>query len=358
MNTLGRYILSEFIKLLVIALFTFIMLFIMVDLFENMNGLLRNNVPFASSVRFFAYKVPFIVGQVFPVAVLISVLLSLGMLARHGEITAIKAGGIRLLRVFIPLFAAGFLITIGVVILNESVTPAASRKAEAFRKTWMSEPRKGAFGSEGMWIRTDQGIVNIRHIDTRKDILEGVTVYLIEKPFTIKERIHSRKVFWRAGKWVTQDAEVWRFSVAGQVIKAQTAGLVLEGLAEPADLTSIEDIQKNMGIGELKRYIDNLEREGYEAYRYKTDLYGRLTFPLVNFIMVFVGIPFALKSGRSGGVAAGVGLSVIIAFSYWVVFAASRSMGSVGIIPPLLAASFPDILFFAAGAFMLGYVRQ
>ncbi len=79
---------------------------------------------------------------------------------------------------------------------------------------------------------------------------------------------------------------------------------------------------------------------------------------MVNFIMIFVGIPFALKTGRHGGIAAGVGLSVMIAFSYWIVFALTTSLGHSGILPPLIAASFPNILFLAGGALMLGYVRQ
>ncbi|MBI5588048.1 MAG: LPS export ABC transporter permease LptG [Deltaproteobacteria bacterium] len=357
MKILERYILAEFAKLLLISVLSFMVLFIMVDLFENMDNLMKHGVPLFSSVFFFIYKVPFIMVQISPVAVLIAVLLSLGLFSRHGEITAVKAGGVRLLRVLLPLLVSGLLISIAVIIINESVTPAALKKVDAFRQQWFGI-QGSAFGKEGMWVRTSRGIFNIRQIDLEKNELRGFTLYEIEKPFNLKRRIHSKVVEWKDGKWVTAGATVWNFNEKGEAAKQEVGAIEVTGLMEPGDLADVENLQKNMGFMELRRYIQGLEADGYDASRYRIDLYGKVAFPLVNFIMVLMGIPFALKTGRHGGIAVGVGLSVVIAFSYWVVFAVTRSLGQTGMIPPMLSAAFPDILFFAVGALMYGYVRQ
>lgn len=357
MKTLSKYIVSEFLKLLAIAVVAFIMLFLMIDLFENMNNIMKNNVPLWPAMTFFIYRIPFIVGQVTPIAVLLSVLLTLGILARHGEITAIKAGGIRLLKVFVPLFISGAIISAGVLMLNEYVAPITLRKADAFRRSWFSA-QKSSFGAEGIWLRTDSGIVNIRQANFRRKELHGVTIFTIAKPFVITMRMFAREAVWKNNGWVADEAVIWEFGKDGRVVKTIQKGAAVNGLYPPDELSGIEDIQKNMNLSELRRYVRNLEAEGYEAFKYKTDLYGRVALPLVSFILVFVGIPFALKTGRHSGIAIGIGLSVAIAFSYWVIFALSRSLGSNGIVPPLVAAFFPDILFLAAGVFMLGYVKE
>jgi lipopolysaccharide export system permease protein len=124
MKILERYIVTEFAKLLLLAVASFVVVFIMFDLFENMDNLMKFNVPPLASMVFFFYKIPFIIGQISPISVLVAVLISMGLLAKHGEITAMKAGGVRLLRMALPLLFIGFAISIAAMLINEYVTPA------------------------------------------------------------------------------------------------------------------------------------------------------------------------------------------------------------------------------------------
>ncbi|OGQ59594.1 MAG: LPS export ABC transporter permease LptG [Deltaproteobacteria bacterium RIFCSPLOWO2_02_FULL_53_8] len=357
MKTLERYILTEFAKLLVMAVAAFCVLFLMIDVFESMDSLMRHNVPVIPSLLFFAYKIPFILGQTSPVAALLATLLTLGGLSRHGEITALKSGGVRLLRALVPLLVAGIALSAAVIIMNETVVPAAQRNVDLFKRQWFGMQGQG-FGSAGMWMRTDRGILNVRQMDMKSNVLSGVTLYIVEKPFNVTARINAREAAWTGGAWKAPSAEVWRFSPSGAAEMKVEKDWPLPDVAPPEGLVTAESAYKNMGIFELNNYIKTLVAEGYNAARFKIDLYGKITFPLVNFIMILVGIPFALKTGRHGGIAVGIGISIIVAFSFWVVFAVMRSVGVSGAIPPLVAAVFPDVLFFAAGALMLGYVKE
>ena len=359
MKRLQRYIVAEFLKLGLITLLAFVVLFLMVDLFEDIDRLMDNNVPLSASAAFLMYKVPPIVAQVSPVAVLLAVLLSLGILSRHGEITAIKAGGIRLIKVLGPLFIIGAVISAGVLFINEAVTPGAYKKTAAFEREWFGGGQPGSFGKSGVWIKKGERIFNIRHIDLKKKELHGLTCYITDKGFTVKRRIEARLVTFDDSGWTAGVATIWSFPGDGGVYRTESTDLVIEGLSPPEEaLTKLKDFQSTVSFSELRQYIKGLEANGYEAYRYRTDLYARLTFPMVNFIMIFVGIPFALKTGRQGGIAVGVGLSVMIAFSYWIVFAVTTSLGHSGVLPPIIAACFPNILFLAGGTLMLGYIRE
>jgi len=357
MKILEKHVLSEFARLLAMALAGFIVLFITVDLFENIDTLMAHKVPAAASFMFFAYKLPFIIGQVSPVAVLVAVLLSLGILSKHGEITAMKAGGVRLLNAVYPLIAAGLAISLGIMMMNEYVTPAAQKKADSFRKQWFGA-QGATFGKEGLWVKSDVGILNVRHIDFRKKELLGITYYEIRKPFTVTGRVEAPSAVWREGGWVSEGATAWTFTREGEARLRANQKFALSGLSEPEELVNLENFQQNMGFFELWEYIRTLEKDGYDTAKHRIDLWSKVSFPLVNFIMALVGIPFALKTGRHSGIAAGVGLSVVIAFSYWMVYALTRSLGQGGMIPPAVAAFFPDLLFVAIGSLMYGYVRQ
>ena len=357
MKILEKHVLSEFMRLLFMALAGFVVLFITVDLFENIDTLIAHEVPPLASFVFFIYKLPFIIGQVSPVAVLVAVLLSLGILSKHGEITAMKAGGVRLLSTVYPLIAAGLAISLAVMLMNEYVTPAAQKKADSFRKQWFGV-QDATFGKEGLWVKSDGGILNVRHIDFRKNELFGITYYEVRKPFRVSGRIEASKAVWKEGRWLSEGATAWTFTKEGEARERANQQLALTGLEEPEKLVNLENFQQNMGFFELWEYIRTLEKDGYETTKHWIDLWSKISFPLVNFIMALVGIPFALKTGRHSGIAAGGGLSIIIAFSYWMVYALTRSLGQGGMIPPIVAAFFPDLLFVAIGSLMYGYVRQ
>jgi lipopolysaccharide export system permease protein len=115
---------------------------------------------------------------------------------------------------------------------------------------------------------------------------------------------------------------------------------------------------EEMGYWELRTYIQKIQASGYKATRYLVDLHSKLSTPFLNFIMVLIGIPFALKTSRSGGVALSIGISVMIGFTYGVIYYIFISFGKSGVFPPFLSCWIPTLLFGLAGIFTLMSTRQ
>jgi len=358
MKILERYFFAEFLKLLLLTTVGFIVVFIIVDLFENMDNLIKFHVPMLPCILFFVYSIPFILGQVAPIAALLSVLLSTGMLSMSGEITAVRASGVRLLRVFIPIFMTGFLISVSILFINEYLTPMGLKKTEAFKVQWFGKANRGSLGGKGLWLRTKDSIINIRGMEPGGTKIEGLTIYKIEKPFALRRRLDAKKAIWEGNKWMAAKAIVRDFKKDGTLIERHEGPIRLANIAPPEDLKSPGKGHMSLTISELKRLIKILDSEGYNTYRYRTDLYARVAFPFVSLIMVLLGVPFPLRGARSGGIASGIGLSILIAFSYWIIFALSTSLGSGGVVPPLLAAFFPNILFLATALYLLAHVKE
>lgn len=358
MKILTLYILEEFLKIFMLTLMAFISIYLIIDVFEQMGKLLEHHVNFVDGLKFFLYKIPFIFYQTAPVAVLMATLISLSIFVKRNEVTAAMAGGISMLRFIMPFFAAALAISGLNFILNESIIPLANQRVAAIKQTMEGVHKKVQFAQDSIWFRDNMNIYSINYIEPQKGVFKGLTIYKVDNDFNLIQRIDANEVNWINGKWVAQESKLLRFQ-DGRLLDESKRALDIIPLAEkPDDLKNIERLADEMNFRELFRYVNKLKREGYVATRYLVDLHSKISFPLVSIIMVMIGMPFALKSGRHGGIAVGVVISIIIGFSYWVVFAVNTSLGYNGIIPPILAAWLTNFIFAALGILMFGYVRR
>ena len=126
---------------------------------------------------------------------------------------------------------------------------------------------------------------------------------------------------------------------------------------KPSDFKVMQKDAEKMGYFELRKYVKKIQSEGYDVTRYLVELQGKIAFPLITLILVFIAVPFSLRSERSGGVMQSAGIGIFIGFSYWIVHAFSMSLGRSGMLPVFLSAWAANILFSAAAAVLFYRVR-
>lgn len=358
MKIISKHILKEFLFIFFLCSITLASLYLLIDLFEKIDDLMEGGADFREGLKFFLYKIPFIMYQTTPIAVLLAALLSIGIFSKNVEITAMKAGGMSITKIVSPVIAASLVISAASFIINEYIVPPAKKEVEAIKKLRIDKKRQGAsFRQNKIWFRGNNTICSIAHLDSKKGVMRGVTIYEIDKSFNIVSRIDAEDAMWLNGRWQIIDGIKRQFqgrNINTSVIKNE----VMPINENPEELQITEKIADEMSFNELKNYIAKLSSEGYDATRYIVDLHGKIAFPLVNIIMAILGIPFAVKSGRHSGIAMGIGLSVAIGFSYWIVFAITTSIGYSGIIPPFFAAWSANFIFGIIGILMFMNVRQ
>ncbi len=357
MKILKRYILTEFLRVFVLTTLFLLSLSMVVDVLEKADEFLNRAVPTDVVVTYFFLKAPQILIQILPVCVLLSVFISLGILSRNSELTATRTCGVRLISVFTPLMGFGLVTALVVLLAGETVLPATQKKVFSIERKWLARHSIAHFGTEGAWFRESDSIYNIRKLDITEGVLEGVNIYTLDRPFRLVKNSAIKRLLWQDGFWQAEDITTWHFTEDGRVIKEYSpTGTV--ALRNPDELIPLEHSYERMTIGELRAYINSLAMDGYDTSRYRTELYMRFSLPFANLVMVLLGIPFSLRTGREGGLAVGVVLSVLIGFSYWIVTGIARTLGETGTLPPIVCALFPDLLFLAIGVFMFGYVRE
>jgi len=353
MKTLDRYLTTEFARTLLFVALCFTSLFLIVDFFEKTRMFLSNQATFRQMAAHFLFLVPAMLSQTLPAAVLIASLIVCGNLSRHSEITAMKANGISLYRISLPILTIAASICLLVFVLNEWVTPYTNERAEHIRLVEVQKRQSlGSFKQDQIWYRGQKGIYNFKLFDVQSGILHGITLYYLDQEMNLIMRLDAERGEWVGGRWHFHNVLMTRFPDGEFPAIVKTATHVADIPEKPEDFKVVQKDVTTMGYFELKRYIRKLQTEGYDVTRYLVDLQGKIAFSLVSLILAVIGISFSLRSERHGGIAQGIGTGLLIGFSYWLIYAFGMSLGKSGTLPPLLAAWFGNILFGCASVWL------
>ena len=358
MIILDRYISREFLKLFLFMVLCFVGLYLIIDFFEKIKMFLSNSATPLQMASFFLFNIPMIISLTMPAAVLLSALITFGVLSKNSEIVAMKANGISLYRTSLPLIFLAGIICVLAFMFSEFITPFTNQKADHILKVEVQKQRAlGSFKQNQIWYRGKNGIYNFRIFYPEKKLLQGITINYINPQFQMPMRVDADSAEWIGGRWVFNNVMITRFPANDFPAIERLPTALIDLPEKPADFMIAQKDADKMGYLELSQYITKLQSDGYDTTRYRTDMHGKIAFSLVSIILVIIGVSFSLRSERSGGVTQSIGAGIVIGFSYWLVFAFAMSLGRSGALPPFLAAWLANILFGGASLFMFLRVR-
>ena len=361
MTLLNRYILKEFSKVFTLASFTLIFIYLLIDFFEKVRVFLRYKPDPIFIAEYFLYQLPKIFYDISPMAILISTLVAFGTFTRNNEIIALKSAGINSYKTAFPVLAASVAIAIVLLYANTSLIPSGIKQAEFVRSVYIEKGSETSyFRQNKIWLRTKNHILfNIQLIDPDKSKILGIGIYKLAADFSLLEEIDAKELIFEGSEWHLISGIKREFLGDGQVRTTtfDKEKFYLDKTLE--DFKQVEIHEDRLKYDELKNYVKKLTSEGYGATRYWVDLYGRVAFPFVNILMCLIAIPFGFKNDkRSAGISKGIGISLAIGFSYWIIYAVSTSLGHTGVIPPLLSVWIANLLFLAIGSYLFLTIKQ
>lgn len=346
----SRYLVRECIGFLLPVLLTFLLLYIIVDFFDRLDLLLRSHANPLAAVRYFLFKVPLILTQVMPPAVLTAVLLSLGMLSHRNEIVAWRASGISLTQTALPLVALAGAISAGTLLWNETVVPYCTRECQYINNIEIRKrPQRGILSERGIWYHGAAGFYSIDQLDPRRGVLLGLTIYQTGDDFRLRNIIEATSAQWTDSGWVTSGAVEHLIGSDGQLstrnLPADQA-VISEGLS---DFLEVHREPDELSYLELRRRMRDLRRKGIDPSTYLVDLHMKLAVPFTALVLSFVAIPLAGRVQRHSSVAATVGAGLALGFGYWVLLALSNALGQSGVLPAAVSAWAANVIFLLLG---------
>jgi lipopolysaccharide export system permease protein len=358
-HILDRYVTTEFLRGVLLSLIAFILIYVIVDLFEDLDMFIDRQVSPPIVGLFYVYQIPNITVLMLPVALLLACFLSIGMMERHNELVVLKASGIGPLRFLLPLFITGLAICLVVITINELVVPLANRRKAELEHTEIEKrpPTDDLVRRDFDYFGTKGHTYHASIYDARVKTLKDVTITTY-RDGRVSQRLDSSEAFWKEGHWLFRDGIHRTFRPDGREITVRFDTLSLHELEErPEDFVRPQRDPEEMNYRELREHILRIRRSGEDPSKELVDLYLKFAFPFANLIIVIFGAPLAANIRRSG-VATGVGVSLLICFIYWGFIQTARALGHNGSLPPGLAAWLPNGLFGGSSLLLLWRTRR
>jgi LPS export ABC transporter permease LptG len=358
---LDAYVVREFLNMFILVLASFVMLMLVFTFFELVGDILRNHIPLTTVGDYLFNLSPSMLYAITPLAVLISVLVTFGLLNRNSEIIAMKATGISLYRLVIPIVSIAATLAVALFLFDEFYLPQANRKQEALRSTIKGRPPQTFLHPEEKWIfgQPHVGepgrIFYYQFFDPDANEFANLSIFEFDPAtFALSRRIFAARVFWdsKAGTW--RFVNGWERDIDGNNTRyTEFAGTSFAEIHEDPGYFKKENLQsQEMNFGQLNSYIKDLRQSGFDTMRLRVALWHKLAYPLIAVVMAVLAIPFALSMGRRGSLT-GIAVAIAVALAYWVVDGLFGAMGNVNYLPAALAAWSPDILFGLAGGYLL-----
>jgi LPS export ABC transporter permease LptF/LPS export ABC transporter permease LptG len=362
-NIVDRYLSAGFLTLFLYGIALASVVVIVGDLMTTLERYIRLKPGLGLILLHFVYRTPPFVYQGLHIVMLMSTILLFMGLSRSNELTALKAGGVSLYRVSLPIFGLALLISGSSLGFQEFVMPWMNRRAveidEAkIKRRTMPELRKRT----EIWYRgredgaAESRIYHIGLLDPGSQQMNNVTILSLGTDFTMRRRWDARDMRWM------DSADAWRLATgvrrefrSGQPDRAETFREQTVKLPERyQDFAQIPRAPDVMSYRELKDYIERLQDAGHKVGKYLVDLHSKIAFPMAHPIMALVGIPFALQSPRGGRVI-GIALCMALGLGYFIVHSAAVALARTEILPPLVAAWSANALFATLGLYL--YLR-
>jgi LPS export ABC transporter permease LptG/LPS export ABC transporter permease LptF len=359
---LDDYVLREFLTIFAMVLVSFVVMMLVFTFFELLGDIIRNRTPLVTVGEYLIDLTPSMLYNITPLGVLVAVLVTFGVLTRTNELTAMKATGISLYRVMVPVLVVSALLAVALFLFDESYLPTANRRQEALRSVIKGRPAQTFLRPDRKWIfgRQDPGkpgrIFYYQFFDPTQDRFANLTVFEFDpENFSLSRRIFASSVHWepQLQQWIFEHG--WERRFDGEKLSSFSQFNVesYPEIVESPQYFKKEALQsQEMTFGELKRYIRDLGQSGFDTKQLSVQLNLKLAYPIVTLVMAVLAIPFALSMGKRGSLT-GIAAAIGVAITYWVIQSTFQQLGNVNLLPTLLAAWAPDLLFGLAGTYLL-----
>jgi lipopolysaccharide export system permease protein len=355
---LDRYLLREFVWPLVYCFDAFVMLMIVIDLFGTLNDFIDYHARLGLVVHYYLIKLPEFFVLIMPMSLLLGLLFCLANLGRHNELIAMRASGISLARLALPLLGVGLGATIVVFAVNELFVPRAEERADALMAGLKGKGERGVLENFFFANVVERRDWYARRFNTRTFEMENPEVHDHKPGGAPDFDVYAERARWIDGQWHFSTADVYDHRRDPPIIihvaetnfpsiKDSPRRLIVEGKS-PSQLTSAE----------LHRYIRAQRRAGHTAglARYEVAYHYRYAFPLTCLIVVLMGLPLGMQVSRSGPLLS-VGTSLVLVVAFYFLNNITLALGDGGRIPPVTAAWMTNAVFAGVGLALLARTR-
>jgi LPS export ABC transporter permease LptG len=351
------YLLRRYLSVITFSFIVLLGLFYIGTVVDLSEKLFKGNASMLTLVDFLFYSTPQFIYFLLPIAVLVAALVTIGTLSKTGELTVMRSCGISLYRLSAPLLIVAALWSAMLFTMEERVLAAANRKKNAIEDVIRDRPTTTIDITNRHWLTGTAGrVYYYGAFDQRRRVFANLSIYEIaESPYRVVRHTFVPTATLRRSVWTGGPGWSQTFPPDGPPVEDsfQSRRLSLDPVSYFE--TETRDAE-SMDVTQLGEYVKALKASGLNSGSFEVELQRKYAMPLMTLIMTLIAIPFGVTTGRRGALY-GIGLAIALAFAYQIAFIAFGFFGSANLLPAVVAAWAPNLLFLAGASYMLFTVR-
>ncbi|MGB2715783.1 MAG: LptF/LptG family permease [Vicinamibacterales bacterium] len=353
---LDRYVARAYLRVAGIAFFALLGLFYISTFLDKSDKIFKGQAAASSVGVLLLYMTPQFIYYVIPIAALLSVLVTFGVLSRSSELTVMKACGISLYRTALPVVVLSLVFSALIFGLEQNLLARANRRAEVLDAQIRGRAPRIFDAMNRRWVVSRDGdIYHFRFFDPDRDELSALTIYTPRKDvWGLATMTYADRAKYGSG-WHAPSGWVRDFT-------AQPTSLTtfkdrrLPDLEPPDYFESEQPVAEMMTVGQLRRYVQELAASGLNVVPQAVELQRKMAFPFVTLVMTLLAVPFGVSMGRRGTLY-GIGLGIVLALSYWILSSVFVALGKGGLLTPVLAGWAPNIIVLGTACYLFLTVK-
>jgi lipopolysaccharide export system permease protein len=354
---LDRYLVAELAGPFAFGLSTFTLIFIATQIISIGKLVSEEHAPLMAAIEYFFWDMPQFLLFVIPMAMLLGTLLAMQRLSGDSEITAMKAGGVGIMRIVVPLAAVGLVVSVVSLVLQEVLVPLANDRA-AYIKTAVIQHLNPIEGNLTVVTPLPSGgkqITIASGLDADTQSLLGVTVVQQDregKPGTI---IYADRARYEPPTWSFINATTRTFNLDGSVTTGTEPRLSVDIGEKPNEIAkhTVSGDPEQKSRAEIKAALVTGLLSAQQVKTYTASYSAKLARPFAALVFTLIAVPFGVRQARGGGRGLGFGLALVIIFVYYVISTLFLTIGGMATWFAGIAAWTPNAIFTLIGLSLL-----
>ncbi|MGM0418898.1 MAG: LPS export ABC transporter permease LptG [Thermodesulfobacteriota bacterium] len=360
MNLLTKYILKGYLKIFFLIEIFMIFIFLVIDYLNNLDKFVKSGFGALQGVFFIFLKIPFVIVHLTPVSIVVAAVIYYGLMNKNNEIIALCSSGISLKRIYLPVLVLSLFMSFSVFFISDSVMPYTASKLNYIELTKIKKRNIITEKKNNIWLKDNNRIIYIDYFNYEKKNIRNITINEFNDNNMLEKRTHADTAVYENKAWVLKN-----IFYADNIVKDFGHKIIHESEKKlnfnftPDELEEAVKMPDEMSLKELYKYINQLNKKGYDAGRYIVDFHAKTAFPFVCLVMGVIGSIIGLHSSTGRKIPLGTGISLFLSLLYWSVYSFFISLGYGESLHPFIAAWTANLVFGSAGiAFFIFYEKK
>ena len=354
MHLLTRYLIGQFARYFFTINIGFVAVYLLIDFFEKYDEFAETGKPASLIIKFFIYNIPFVVDQLGPILILLSGVITLGILNHSNELTALKAAGIPLKRITRPIFIAALLFTAFFILTAQFFLPST---ISITNDIWYEQVRGkvplGIYRNGRYYFKGSEGFYSFQWPSNKNMVLSNFSYSTWDEDYNVKELTVAKFARWTSFGWSLRKGQVQRRtgdSFTTEMFEARQFHFP----ETPEDFLIPEYESVEMSLTGLFTEISKKEVEA-DIIKARAEFYGRMSYLILGLPLLLLGLPILILSYQKWGrdLSIAIPVSCGMAFVAWGTWGALQSLAKTGYIPALPAALVVHVVFSLFGLYLL-----